>query len=54
MIVFYLSNTYAASMTTATPTGCKASEMAIAICFVRRSWTVINKINSKTLKKQQM
>lgn len=36
--------TYAASITTATPFGCRASNIAIAICLVRRSWTERNKI----------
>lgn len=32
-----LSLTYAASITTATPFGCRASQIAMAICLVRRS-----------------
>lgn len=31
--------TYEASITTATPSGCRESHIAMAICLVRRSWT---------------
>lgn len=31
--------TYEASMTTATPRGCREFHIPMAICFVRRSWT---------------
>lgn len=31
--------TYEASITTATPFGCRESHIPIAICLVRRSWT---------------
>lgn len=34
------TNTHVASMTTPTPAGLTASVRAMAICFVRRSWTI--------------
>lgn len=40
----WIGDTYTASITTATPAGSSASEMAEAICFVKRSWTVEHKI----------
>lgn len=39
-----MDDTHTASITTATPAGSSASEMAEAICLVRRSWTVEHKI----------
>lgn len=35
----WMDNTHIASITTATPAGSSASEMAEAICLVKRSWT---------------
>ena len=36
--------THAASITTATPLGCRASNIPMAICLVRRSWTEGDKV----------
>lgn len=38
-VVYVCVSTYVASITTATPFGCRASDIPMAICLVRRSWT---------------
>lgn len=46
------TNTHVASMTTPTPAGLTASVRAIAICFVRRSWTLTRAVTFSVKKEK--